>query len=141
MKYILRKILEHSQLRMTKKSITERLADLSTKWAGSAAGFNLAFGSIAIWTVGGFYFGFTDTYQLVINTGTTIVTFLMVFLIQRSQNKEILSLHIKLDELIKASANAQNKIIVAEQLSEVELRELYNYYTKKIAKTDNECVR
>jgi low affinity Fe/Cu permease len=117
-------------------SLFETAADYTTKWAGSTSGFASSFFIIFIWALCGPVFNYSDTWQLTVNTGTTIITFLMVFLIQRSQNKDMLSLHIKLDELIKAMEPASNRIILAETLSEEKLRELYEKYTE-IAKKDN----
>ena len=82
-------------------------------------------------------FGFSDTWQLVINTSTTIVTFLMVFLIQRTQNKDSLAIHLKLNELVAAMAGASNRLIDVEALSEKELETLHRYYAEltKLART------
>ena len=82
--------------------VFEQLAELVTRWAGGNGGFFTAMAVVLVWAVLGPVFGFSDTWQLVINTGTTIVTFLMVFLIQRTQNKESLALHLKLNELVAA---------------------------------------
>ena len=94
------------------------------KWAGSSTVFSLAFLSILVWGATGPYFGFSEGWQLVINTGTTICTFLMVFVIQNSQNREGLALQIKLDEVIRAVGAAQNKMINLEDLSQDELEKL-----------------
>jgi low affinity Fe/Cu permease len=75
-------------------------------------------------------FGYSDTWQLVINTGTTVVTFLMVFLIQRSQNKDSLAIHLKLNELVSAIEGASNRLIDIEDLNEQELQVLHKYYAK-----------
>ena len=80
----------------------ERASGKATEWAGSSWAFGLAFGVVLAWVVTGPLFGFSDTWQLVINTGTTIVTFLMVFLIQRAQNKETQAIQLKLNELVAA---------------------------------------
>jgi low affinity Fe/Cu permease len=85
---------------------------------------------IIVWAVTGPVFGFSDTWQLVINTGTTIVTFLMVFVIQKSQNKDSKSVQLKLNELIAASKAASNRLIVAEDLTEEELDVLHKYYSR-----------
>ncbi len=88
-----------------------RLATLVARAAGSAPAFLLAFGAVLAWVVAGFFIGFTDTtFQLAINTGTTIVTFLMVFLIQHSQNADTEAMHRKLDELILAIDGAHNEV-------------------------------
>ena len=83
----------------------ERLSGRATHWAGSSLAFVIAVGVLLVWGVTGPIFGFSDTWQLVINTGTTIVTFLMVFLIQRGQNKESMSIQLKLNELVAGGRN------------------------------------
>ena len=108
--------------------VTERLATVVTHWSGSSSAFTLAVGIILAWIVTGPLFGFSDTWQLVINTGTTIVTFLMVFLIQRSQNKDSLALHLKLNELVAALQGASNRLIDVESLTEQELNLLHRHY-------------
>jgi low affinity Fe/Cu permease len=96
--------------------------------AGRPITFLLAVVTIVVWAVTGPMFGYSDTWQLVINTGTTIVTFLMVFLIQRSQNKDALAVHVKLNEIVKAIAGASNSIVNVEDLSESELLRLQERY-------------
>jgi low affinity Fe/Cu permease len=88
----------------------------------------LALGVVLVWAVTGPIFGFSDTWQLVINTGTTIVTFLMVFLIQRSQNKESQAVQLKLNEIVAALEGASNRLVAVEDLSEGELDTLHAYY-------------
>ena len=90
--------------------------------------FALASLTIIVWAVTGPIFGYSNTWQLVINTGTTIVTFLMVFLIQRSQNKDSLAIQLKLDEIVAAMAGASNRLIGCEDLNEEELRTLHRHY-------------
>ncbi len=90
-------------------------------------------GIVVVWLVTGPLFGFSDTWQLVINTGTTIVTFLMVFLIQRSQNKDSLAVQLKLNELVAAVQGASNRLIDVEDLTEEELRALHRHYAKLVA--------
>ena len=116
----------------------EKLSSKVTKSAGSSAAFLTATLIILIWVVTGPIFSFSNTWQLVINTGTTIVTFLMVFLIQRSQNKESLAIHLKLNELIATSHQASNRLIDIEDLTEEELNALQKYYSElvKISKKD-----
>ena len=99
-----------------------------TRLTGSTAAFGLALGVVVVWGITGPLFGFSDTWQLVINTGTTIVTFLMVFLIQRSQNKDSLAIHLKLNEIVAAMEGASNRLIDVESLSEKELATLHRYY-------------
>jgi low affinity Fe/Cu permease len=108
----------------------ERLSSSATRWTGSTPALLTAAGVIVVWLVSGPLFGFTDTWQLVINTGTTIVTFLMVFLIQRSQNKESLAVQLKLNELVAAMHGASNRLIDVEDMSEDELKVLHKYYRR-----------
>ncbi|MEX2141727.1 MAG: low affinity iron permease family protein [Pirellulales bacterium] len=115
---------------MKRKGWMERIALVATHWSGSSAAFILAAGVIVVWLVSGPLFGFSDTWQLVINTGTTIVTFLMVFLIQRSQNKEAVALQLKLNELVAAIEGASNRLINIEDLSEEEIATLHRHYNK-----------
>src|SRR5262245_8332599 len=91
-----------------------------TVWAGSSVAFVLACATVVVWAVTGPMFHYSDTWQLSINTGTTIVTFLMVFLIQRGQNKESLAIQLKLNELVAAIEGASNRLIDVEDLSEEE---------------------
>ena len=98
-----------------------KLARVITGWAGSPITTLIAFIIIIVWLIGGFIFGFTDTYQLYINTGTTIVTFLMVFLIQNAQNRDSVALQLKLDELIRAHEGAHNALLDLEEMTEREL--------------------
>jgi len=108
----------------------ETMSSIVTRWAGSTPAFGVALAVIVTWAIIGPVFHFSDTWQLVINTGTTIVTFLMVFLIQRSQNKDSLAIHIKLNEIVAALEGASNRLIDAESLSEDELRILETYYSE-----------
>ena len=116
----------------------ERIATGVTRWSGSTSAFTLACAVILIWGVSGPLFGFSDTWQLVINTGTTIVTFLMVFLIQRTQNKDSLALHLKLNEVVDALDGASNRLIDVESLTEQDLKVLHDHYTRlaQMAKQD-----
>jgi low affinity Fe/Cu permease len=113
------------------QSAGDLLAELAaavTRWTGSSLGFGLAVGTILVWGVTGPMFRWSDTWQLVINTGTTIVTFLMVFLIQRSQNKDGLAIQLKLNELVAAIEGASNRLIDVEDLSEREMHVLHAHY-------------
>ena len=106
----------------------ERFARKATNWAGSTFSFVLAVGVIVAWAATGPIFHFSDTWQLVINTGTTVVTFLMVFLIQRTQNKDSHAIHLKLNELVAAMKGASNRLISVEDLSEAETFTLIQHY-------------
>jgi low affinity Fe/Cu permease len=116
----------------------EEFSTKVTKWTGSSSAFGLACATIVIWAALGPLFHFSDTWQLVINTGTTIVTFLMVFLIQRTQNKDSLAVQLKLNELVAAIEGASNRLIDVEDLSEEELTVLHKYYQRltSMAKKD-----
>jgi low affinity Fe/Cu permease len=110
-----------------------RLEDLSravTAWTGSSWAFAIAAAVILVWLVTGPLFHFSDTWQLVINTGTTIVTFLMVFLIQRTQNKDSLAIQLKLNEIVAAIPGASNRLIDVEELSEADLLRLHEFYCR-----------
>jgi low affinity Fe/Cu permease len=100
----------------------------ATEWTGSSLAFAVAVSIVVVWLVSGPLFGFSDTWQLVINTGTTIVTFLMVFLIQRAQNKESKIVQLKLSEIVAALQGASNRLIDVESLSERELEILHRHY-------------
>ena len=113
-----------------KDSFFEKMSTKITCWTGSSAAFGSAFAVIIIWAVSGPVFKYSDTWQLVINTGTTIVTFLMVFLIQKSQNKDSKAIQLKLNELIAASRHASNRMVDIEDLTEAELDVLHKYYQK-----------
>jgi low affinity Fe/Cu permease len=106
----------------------EDLAAWTTKWTGSTKAFITAIGSIVFWLVCGPIFGYSDTWQLVINTSTTIITFMMVFLLQRAHNKESLALQIKLNELIASHDGASNRMINIENLTEGEIVEIHRMY-------------
>jgi low affinity Fe/Cu permease len=107
----------------------ERASGAVTSWAGSTNAFACAVGVIVVWAALGPAFDYSDTWQLVINTGTTIVTFLMVFLIQRSQNKDALAIHLKLNELVAALEGSSNRLIDVESLSEQELLTLQKHFS------------
>ena len=108
----------------------ERFSSWATAATGSTAGFALAALLIVVWLVTGPLFHYSDTWQLVINTATTIVTFLMVFLIQRSQNKESLAVQLKLNELVAAKKGASNRLIDVEDLTEPELKVLREHFRR-----------
>lgn len=108
----------------------ERMSQYATKYSGSSAAFALALGVILVWLITGPLFRFSDTWQLVINTGTTVITFLMVFLIQRAQNKESMAIQLKLNEIVAALAGASNRLVDVESLSERELEILHNHFRR-----------
>jgi low affinity Fe/Cu permease len=120
-------------------NVLERFSSAVTRWTGSTQAFIFASAIILIWGLTGPLFGFSDTWQLVINTGTTIVTFLMVFLIQRSQNKDSLATQLKLNELVAAIKGASNRLIDLEDLSEDELRVLHRHYAKLVTMARKEA--
>jgi low affinity Fe/Cu permease len=116
----------------------EDISSTVTRWTGSSTAFALACAVIIVWAALGLFFRFSDTWQLVINTGTTIVTFLMVFLIQRSQNKDSLAVQLKLNELVAAIEGASNRLIDVEDLSEKELEVLHKHYQRLVAMAKEE---
>src|SRR5438552_13664381 len=107
-----------------------RFAHWASHQAGRAYAFVGAMVVILLWGVSGPLFGFSDTWQLVINTSTTIITFLMVFLIQNTQNRDSEAVQLKLDELIRAMRSADNSILDIENLSEQDLRHLQDHYAR-----------
>jgi len=113
-----------------KDSFFERMSTAITCFTGSSSAFGIALGVVIIWGITGPIFKYSDTWQLVINTGTTIITFLMVFLIQKSQNKDSKAIQLKLNELIAASRHASNRMVDIEDLTEDELDTLHKYYQK-----------
>jgi low affinity Fe/Cu permease len=114
------------------EGVAGSLAAAITRWAGSSWGFGVAATTVVVWAVTGPLFGWSDTWQLVINTGTTIVTFLMVFLIQRTQNKDGLAIQLKLNELVAAIEGASNRLIDVEDLSESDLKSLHAHYRRLV---------
>ena len=121
----------------------ERASQAVTHWTGSSWAFALAALVIVVWLTTGPLFHFSDTWQLVINTGTTIVTFLMVFLIQRAQNKDALAIQLKLNEIVAAIQGASNRLIAVEDLTEPELNALHEHYCRlaEMAKHDTDRLR
>jgi len=121
---------------MEKKNTTpragyfEKFAANVTKATGSTPAFICAFGVVLIWAVAGPFFHYSENWQLAINTGTTIVTFLMVFLIQKSQNKDSLAIQLKLNELVAAHEFASNRLVAVENMTEDELKVIQKYYSK-----------
>lgn len=110
------------------KNLFEKFSNWAVKFTGSPHAFLGAMAVVVIWAVSGPFFDYSETWQLVINTGTTIITFLMVFLIQKAQNKDSKAIQIKLNELIAAHEKASNRIVDIEDLTEAELDQLHYYY-------------
>ena len=120
-------------MRPTKsKSWFSRFAKVTARYTGKPLTFMFAVLIILVWAMTGPIFAFSDTWQLVINTGTTIITFLMVFLIQRAQNKDAVAIHLKLNEIVAAMEGASNRLIDVEDLSEAEIEALRAYYKRLI---------
>lgn len=105
-----------------------RFSQRTSQSVGSPAAFVVAFGVVLVWAATGPFYHFSDTWQLVINTGTTIVTFLMVFLIQNTQNRDARAMHLKLDELIRAVKGARNKLVNLEEMTDEELDRLHEQF-------------
>ncbi|HET8574450.1 MAG TPA: low affinity iron permease family protein [Edaphocola sp.] len=110
------------------KGFFDRFSNKAALWTGSPYAFIIALVAVISWAVSGPVFKYSDTWQLVINTSTTIITFLMVFLIQQAQNKDTIALHLKLDELISANKFASNRLVDVEELNEEELKKLKDFY-------------
>jgi low affinity Fe/Cu permease len=120
-------------MRKSRESLTDTFHNFSKQLAayvGSPWAFIVALVIVVVWAVSGPFFKYTDTWQLVINTGTTIVTFLMVFLIQNTQNRDAKAVHLKLDELIRSIEGARNRLIDLEEMSEEELENLQRQFVK-----------
>ena len=113
-----------------RKNFFERFSNAATSATGSSAAFFTAISVIIIWAITGPIFGYSDTWQLIINTGTTIITFLMVFLIQKSQNKDSKAIHLKLNELLASHQGASNRMVDIEDLTEEELDHLHKFYVE-----------
>lgn len=113
--------------------LLEQFSLRATKATGTSMAFMLALSVIVVWGFTGPLFSFSDTWQLVINTGTTIITFLMVFLIQRTQNKDAQAIHLKLNEIVAAVEGASNRLIDVEDLTEEEIETLHKHYQRLVA--------
>ncbi|MGV3547871.1 MAG: low affinity iron permease family protein [Pedobacter sp.] len=111
-----------------KVGLFERFSNAATKFTGSSQAFIAAVAIVVIWAVSGPLFNFSETWQLVINTGTTIITFLMVFLIQKAQNKDGKAIQLKLNELIPSHEKASNRMVDIEDLTEEELDQFHKFY-------------
>jgi low affinity Fe/Cu permease len=117
----------------------DRFARWVTHWAGSSQAFLIAILLVIIWGLSGPYFDYSNTWQLVINTGTTIITFLMVFVIQQAQNREMLAVHIKLNEIVAALKGASNRVLNIEDMTDEQVqkfRSLYEDLVKNMCKED-----
>lgn len=123
------------------EKIFRSLANKASAAAGQAQTFIVAFSIILLWIITGPIFNFSNTWQLMINTGTTIVTFLMVFLIQNTQNRDSLAMHLKLDELIKAIHGARNSMVNVEELSDQQLEALHDEFRNLHEKSFREIKR
>jgi len=123
-----------------KKGLFERFSETAVHVTGSSPAFLIALGVVLLWAISGPFFNFSETWQLVINTGTTVITFLMVFLIQKTQNKDSKAIHLKLNELIAAHEGASNRMVDIEDITEHELDQLHIFYAKlaQIAKKEND---
>jgi low affinity Fe/Cu permease len=123
--------MERTHTPATVADLFRRFACGAAEVVGSNGAFVLALLAVVAWAATGPMFGFSDTWQLVINTGTTIVTFLMVFLIQYAQNRDNKALHLKLDELIRSIKEARNELIDVEDMSDAELERLQKEFLRK----------
>jgi low affinity Fe/Cu permease len=125
------KLIKTAGLNQHKKAgFFENLSAKVTQYTGSTPAFSIALGLVLVWLFSGPFFDFSETWQLVINTGTTIITFLMVFLIQKSQNKDSLAIQLKLNELVAAHEYASNRLVSVEDMTEEELKVIQKYYKK-----------
>lgn len=122
----------------TNRHFFEHLSSRVTTAAGSTPAIVMAFGAVLIWGAMGPFFHYSEGWQMVINTGTTIITFLMVFLIQKSQNKESLAVQLKLNELVAAHEFASNRLVDVENMTEEELKIIQKYYTQLKLNTKKE---
>jgi low affinity Fe/Cu permease len=114
----------------SKKQFFEHFASKASKAVGSPYAFVAALSLVIVWAICGPFFDFSETWQLVINTGTTIITFLMVFLIQKSQNKDSLAIQLKLNELVASSEKSSNRLVDIESMTEEEMMIVQKYYHK-----------
>ena len=117
-----------------------RFSQWTARQAGHPSAFILAMGIVVLWAITGPLFGFSDTWQLVINTGTTVVTFLMVFLIQNTQNRDTQAIQVKLDELIRVTSGAHNALLDLEELTEEDLMRIRDQY-EEIAQVARDRLR
>lgn len=115
---------------LRRKSLFSRAADIAARIAGSPQGFVAAAAVVLIWGASGPAFAFSDTWQLIINTGTTVVTFLMIFLVQATQNRDSAAIHLKLDEIVRALDRASNELLDMEELTPEDLEQIRGGYKK-----------
>jgi low affinity Fe/Cu permease len=134
------KIVADSGRKQTQGDAFGKFAAGASGWLGSKWAFVGAIVVIAVWAATGPLFHYSDTWQLVINTGTTIITFLMVFIIQNTQNRDARAINLKLDELIHAIDSAKNQMMDIEKLSDEELDRIHERYTQLRAECDDEGV-
>ncbi|MFT3680761.1 MAG: low affinity iron permease family protein [Ferruginibacter sp.] len=127
-----------SRSRKGTKYSFDRFSAFISRATGSSAAFVIALSLVVIWAVTGPFFNYSETWQLVINTGTTIITFLMVFLIQKAQNKDSLAIQLKLNELVASHELASNRLVDIEDMSEEEMRVVQKYYKKLAELTKKE---
>lgn len=132
--------MQHAHKILFQRNIFARFATRTARAAGNPLTFCLAVSIIVAWALMGPAFGFSDTWQLVINTGTTIITFLMVFVIQNSQNRDTQALHLKIDELIRAVEGAHNALLNLEELTENDLDRIRQRYVE-LAKKARESLQ
>jgi low affinity Fe/Cu permease len=127
-----------SPKRLSRARLFNRIAAAVTRKAGSPVVSISAFAIILIWLISGPMFHFSNTWQLIINTGTTIITFLMVFIIQQSQNKDTAAIQLKLNELIACHEKASNRLVDIEDLTEEEIQVLKNFYVNLADKAEKD---
>lgn len=121
-----------------KSSGFDQFASVICKATGSSPAFIIALGIVLVWAIAGPFFDFSETWQLVINTGTTIITFLMVFLIQKAQNKDSLAIQLKLNELVASNEYSSNRLVDIESMTEEEMETIRKYYAKLSALAQKE---
>jgi len=110
--------------------IFRKIAHRASRVMGSSRAFSLAFFVVLVWALAGPFYGYSDTWQLVINTGTTVLTFLMIFLVQNTQNRDAKAMHLKLDELIRSVKSARNLMLDSEDLSDEEMEKFHDQFQK-----------
>ena len=137
--FFLRFLLLKNKRMEAKKNFFEKFANAATTFTGSSYAFLGALAIVIIWAATGPVFQYSETWQLIINTGTTIITFLMVFLIQKAQNKDSKAIQIKLNELIAANKTTSNRIVNVEDLTEEELDRIHKYYEKLSAEAQEDA--